>query len=298
MTITTITGPVIGAVIGYITNYIAVKMLFRPLRPIKIGKFTVPFTPGIIPKGKNRLGKAIGDAIGDKLLTEEDIAKTMLSEEMKNHIRLEVKQTLQNGETNGISLGDLIQGYTGEEVFEKKKTELCEAVTVKIVDKASEMSIGKMIADEVGNAIKEKVKGTFLAMMVNDELIKSFAPYIIKHVDAYIDENGVSVLEPYVSEEIDQLTQKTTGDFTRLAQKSEIDIPEIVIRIYEKFIHNKLNGILKQINFSKIVETKIIEMDVMDLEQLVLSVMKKELNAVVNLGALIGFILGLFNLIF
>ena len=32
-----IAGPAIGAVIGYCTNYIAVKMLFRPLKPIKIG---------------------------------------------------------------------------------------------------------------------------------------------------------------------------------------------------------------------------------------------------------------------
>ena len=47
-----IAGPAIGAVIGYCTNYIAVKMLFRPLKPIKIGNRTLPFTPGIIPKGQ------------------------------------------------------------------------------------------------------------------------------------------------------------------------------------------------------------------------------------------------------
>ena len=44
-------GPLIGAVIGYCTNYIAVKMLFRPLYPVKIGNWTLPFTPGIIPRG-------------------------------------------------------------------------------------------------------------------------------------------------------------------------------------------------------------------------------------------------------
>ena len=53
-------GPVIGGVIGYFTNYIAVKMLFRPLKPVKIGGRTLPFTPGIIPKGKPRLAKALG----------------------------------------------------------------------------------------------------------------------------------------------------------------------------------------------------------------------------------------------
>ena len=62
-------GPVIGAVIGYFTNYIAVKMMFRPLKPIKFKNYTLPFTPGIIPKGKDRLAKALGEAVGENLLT-------------------------------------------------------------------------------------------------------------------------------------------------------------------------------------------------------------------------------------
>ena len=44
-----IINPLIGAGIGYVTNWIAIKMMFRPTKAIKIGKFTLPFTPGIIP---------------------------------------------------------------------------------------------------------------------------------------------------------------------------------------------------------------------------------------------------------
>ena len=79
--------PVIGAVIGYFTNYIAVKMLFRPLHPVKIGGKTLPFTPGIIPKGKPRLAKALGKAVGTTLLTENDIKNVLLSESMQNTIK-------------------------------------------------------------------------------------------------------------------------------------------------------------------------------------------------------------------
>ena len=68
-------GPVIGAVIGYFTNYIAVKMLFRPLKPVKIGGRTLPFTPGIIPKGKPRLAKALGKAEGENSLPEKTSGK-------------------------------------------------------------------------------------------------------------------------------------------------------------------------------------------------------------------------------
>ena len=52
MNIQFLIGPVIGLIIGYVTNNIAIKMLFRPLKPVYIGKRRVPFTPGLIPKEK------------------------------------------------------------------------------------------------------------------------------------------------------------------------------------------------------------------------------------------------------
>ena len=43
--------PLIGAVIGYFTNMIAVKMLFYPRKPIYVFGHQLPLTPGAIPKG-------------------------------------------------------------------------------------------------------------------------------------------------------------------------------------------------------------------------------------------------------
>jgi uncharacterized membrane protein YheB (UPF0754 family) len=50
--------PVVGGVIGYFTNDIAIKMLFRPYRPWYVGKQRVPFTPGLIPSNQERLANA------------------------------------------------------------------------------------------------------------------------------------------------------------------------------------------------------------------------------------------------
>ena len=58
--ITILSGPIVGGLIGYFTNFLAIKMLFKPLNPIKIGNKTLPFTPGIVPKRKNQLGKILG----------------------------------------------------------------------------------------------------------------------------------------------------------------------------------------------------------------------------------------------
>ena len=54
MTLQNLSGPIIGAIIGYCTNYIAVKMLFYPRNEVKVCGHKVPFTPGAIPKGKPR----------------------------------------------------------------------------------------------------------------------------------------------------------------------------------------------------------------------------------------------------
>jgi uncharacterized membrane protein YheB (UPF0754 family) len=65
--------PIAGAIIGYFTNDIAIKMLFRPYKAIYIGKRRLPFTPGLIPSNQDRLAKRISDTIMGSLLTPEEL---------------------------------------------------------------------------------------------------------------------------------------------------------------------------------------------------------------------------------
>ena len=63
--------PIIGAIIGYVTNWIAVKMLFRPRKEVRVFGKRLPFTPGVIPRGQARLAKAVGNVVETQLLTPE-----------------------------------------------------------------------------------------------------------------------------------------------------------------------------------------------------------------------------------
>lgn len=65
--------PVVGGIIGYFTNDIAIKMLFRPYRAIYVGDRQLPFTPGLIPRNQERLAKRISDTIMGSLLTPEEL---------------------------------------------------------------------------------------------------------------------------------------------------------------------------------------------------------------------------------
>lgn len=69
--------PLVGSVIGYTTNWLAIKMLFKPHRAYHIGRVKVPFTPGVIPREKDRIAKSLGEAVGTNLLTEDVILKEL-----------------------------------------------------------------------------------------------------------------------------------------------------------------------------------------------------------------------------
>lgn len=76
--------PVAGAIIGYFTNDLAIKMLFKPYRAIYLGKRRLPFTPGLIPRNQERLAKRVADTIMGSLLTPEELqnlAKRLLATE-------------------------------------------------------------------------------------------------------------------------------------------------------------------------------------------------------------------------
>ncbi|EMR05370.1 hypothetical protein C772_02721 [Bhargavaea cecembensis DSE10] len=62
---------VIGAIIGGVTNHLAIKMLFRPHEAKYIGNWRVPFTPGLIPKRRDELARQFGRIVVDYLLTPD-----------------------------------------------------------------------------------------------------------------------------------------------------------------------------------------------------------------------------------
>ena len=65
--------PLAGAIIGYFTNDLAIKMLFRPYKAIYFKGRKLPFTPGLIPSNQERLAKKVADTIMGSLLTPSEL---------------------------------------------------------------------------------------------------------------------------------------------------------------------------------------------------------------------------------
>ena len=291
-------GPVIGAIIGYCTNYIAVKMLFKPLKPVKIGNWTLPFTPGIIPKGKARMAKAMGEAVGDHLLTKQDLEQILLSDEVKKTVVQAVGSGLQTIQSNEDTVETFLGHYVEQEDYAQMRGKLENFITEKISNGLEQMDVGAIIAEEGAKEVKNKFQGSMVSMFLNDDLIQSIAVPIGNKVGEYIRENGREKIHPLVVGEIaaaENLPVKQLMEKIPLGQEKVLELVEAV---YVKFVGEKAGELAEKFHIAQVVEDKINERDVLEVEHILLGIMKKELNAVVNLGALIGFILGLLNLFF
>ncbi|MGK7873944.1 MAG: DUF445 domain-containing protein [Xenococcaceae cyanobacterium] len=115
--------PLAGGIIGYFTNDLAIKMLFRPYKPIYLGKRRLPFTPGLIPHNQERLAKRIADTIMNSLLTPEELqnlARRLLHTERVQgailwllHLALKQVQSDKEQKT-AIILAEILRDLFGE----------------------------------------------------------------------------------------------------------------------------------------------------------------------------------------
>lgn len=284
--------PLIGAVIGYCTNYIAVKMLFRPYRPIRIGKWTLPFTPGVIPKRKPELAHAVGNAVGKSLLGENEMLGMLKSDNMKDTIAGGINCGIQEY-MQDKTLGMAAEDFAGEESWAEMKEKAGTYLSEKIAAGIQTVNIQDLIVEQGKAAITQM--GGMVAMFVNDSMIAALAQPIARNIEDYIAAEGYDKIKSSVMEELDALENKNLPDLVN--EDIQKRISGKVMEIYDEFVEKKGTEIAKGFDVCTVVEEKINAMDVRELESLILSVMKHELGMVVNLGALIGFVLGLLNLL-
>lgn len=292
MIIKYIAGPVIGAVIGYFTNFIAVKMLFHPKNEIKLVGHTLPFTPGAIPKGKSRLAKSVGNAVGNNLITREDIEKRLTSDELADKIADMILDKLS------VSINDLFSGSQDmtEEEIESRKKAVSTNIARYIAEAISQVDISGVLVEKTPEIIKAKLNNPMIQMFMTDELLQVVLEPVGTEIQTYIGEHGEEYIAPYVSEKFSSAGEKPLADILDSFGMDRDQLKQAVMSLYKNAVSGCAEKLMTWLDLGSIVEEKINGMSSDELEALVMSVMKKEFNMIINLGALIGFVLGLLNI--
>ncbi|UCF30543.1 MAG: DUF445 family protein [bacterium] len=76
--------PSVGALVGWFTNWLAIRMLFRPRRPVRILCFTLQ---GVIPRRHADLAGRVAETVESSLLTQEDLEAAMTGVRWEDEVR-------------------------------------------------------------------------------------------------------------------------------------------------------------------------------------------------------------------
>lgn len=86
--------PVISALIGWLTNIVAIRMLFRPYRPVKI-PFINYALQGVFPKRQPELAKNLGRVVEEQLLCAEDVVCHVSSQGVIDNLSISAKEIIK-----------------------------------------------------------------------------------------------------------------------------------------------------------------------------------------------------------
>ena len=284
--------PLIGAVIGYFTNMIAVKMLFYPRKPIYVFGHQLPLTPGAIPKGKERLARSAGKIVQNELFTREDISGRLLTEEVEKPL---IDKMMSILDANIRETGAVMTGSA--EKYDKLEKDFTELLSFKITDAIKRMDIPGTIHKEGKAMLLEHVLNSrILSFVVTDGMIDKVMTAVSDKMEEFIDAKGPEMVSEITTSRIHDLGDRTPLYVLEQAGYDPEFVRKKITDAYRESVVNAVNSALRRIDVAKVVEDKINSMAVEELEKGVLTVMKTELKLIVDLGALIGLVIGSINI--
>lgn len=227
--------PLIGAAIGYITNAIAITMLFRPHEVKRIFFLRIPMTPGIIPKQRYELSESVGKMVSRELLTEDAVRKQIRSKsflksvdssinifldlvtetpisELKDRLirsRLKIKT---EGAVSKSFLPELLGNFLDSDGFSNVIDNLLDKGIIYLEDKTP---------NQLFPGRKERVVEKFISVLVSSGLEDRFLEIVDRWLEKAVHDNyHLSVI------------------FTKVNITRLIDIStKLYIRLFPHFIH-------------------------------------------------------------
>lgn len=318
-----IVAPLVGGVIGYITNDIAIRMLFRPHTAKYLFGMKIPFTPGIIPKEKGRIAEAIGGAISQNLMNQEVMQRYLLSDEMTHKVKNSVEEFLNNQKKNPESVAEFLRHYLSEEELQGIVASVNTSLTNQVHHKLSDSELGKNVAHIVVDNVVDKMKvmdpteilsgiagglgglkAAAVTMLGGSVLGKFFSllrepaeNMLANNINSMLQKNGAEIVSNMIGNETQTFINTPLAKLLEGKDEQIKQIVNTVESVYRTIISEHLPRILESVDIAKIVRERINEMDVNETEKLIFQVMDKELKAIVWLGALLGMVMGSINLI-
>lgn len=311
--------PIVGAGIGYCTNWIAIKMLFKPYTEKRILGFKVPFTPGLIPKERERIAKAMGEVIENYLLTDEVIINELTSEKIeKTIIDFVCEKTSENNKEqivvkieSYIDEDKSLSNLLGEDIINQIKGLISynePKIKEAIIDLLNDVEFSHKVKQVIGQVIAKKF-GALGSMFANTD---SIYEQLVSSIQEQLDQVDVAkVICNFVENGLEKQLYEVIPENSRkiilqsivekgaeiLVSTSDENSKPLVLQMYDKIVKQYIVKMIKEAGISSIIEKQINSFEINILEEMLLSIVNKELRAITLLGGLLGFIMSIIILV-
>jgi uncharacterized membrane protein YheB (UPF0754 family) len=195
--------PLVAAAIGYVTNWVAIRMLFRPHVEKRVLGVRIPFTPGVIPSRRVEMAERMGAAVAQHLVTQESVTDRIDTPEVRVQIESLVSGYLDDWLERDLGpIETLIpEGFRAEwrefldRLHQYVRSELDRALhdpraegflkgqLAARLEDAFEKPLGELIPEELFEEIPKRL-GDWLARLSEDE---EFARRVRAAIDEKLD---------------------------------------------------------------------------------------------------------------
>ena len=168
---------IIGGLIGYITNVIAIKLIFRPINPIKIPILNIEII-GMIPKRKTEIATNIAKVVEEQFISVDEKTDNIITEQDKQHtidyIKVRVKLILSEKMTLIPStIRNLVQNYVSEIIEDEIREGIDELSEEMIIKTKNRINIKEIIENKINE----------LDLYELETIILQIVKYELRHIE-------------------------------------------------------------------------------------------------------------------
>jgi uncharacterized membrane protein YheB (UPF0754 family) len=301
--------PIAGAFIGYSTNVLAIKMLFRPINEVRIFGFRLPFTPGILPKQRYRLAQSIGSMVERELITPEILRNRLALDDVQGNIISMISQFTEN-----------ILDKTPAEIFDGKQhflTERIPGLIEKLYPAFSSAIMNFLHRDDIRRELELKgqliLSSIFLKLNTLQRFFLSAGQYdltlqekipeiivdLIVNAESFLKDDKIKkTLLEAASSSFGKIIDRENVKINELLDISKENKKELDDFLFKKLmstVDGQIEKILSSINVKALVSDRIDSLDMVRVERIVLDVMSDQFKWVEIFGGILGFLIGLFQ---
>ena len=293
-----IVGPLMGGIIGYITNDLAIRMLFRPLNPVLVFGRKLPFTPGLIPKERFRIAKGISDMVSRSLLSREVLSESLLSGPMLEKIEQGLDAALAHIMAEERTPRTLLTGGTDGEKLNAQVDSVSKTLAGLACEKLLQSGFEQLVAGRVIQELRDRLLQSPISplrLFWDDRLTQTLTDKLSLALREMVENQGPEMMENMIRGVLDDGLDTPVNVLLERVNPVLPELRSALLRQYEKLVREQLGRLLEAVDIGAIVEQRINALDILELENLLLDLMRRELRVIVWLGALLGAIMGLGN---